>query len=171
MKQRSLTVERALVRIRRQLDLSSETERELLDELRAHLEDTADVARSTGEDEEVAILKAAESLRLEDLGKQLQQVHAPWESADAIIASALPVLLALITRWLIFAPDGSAAAWSLTAETAHLLLLRPAFWIVATVALVIPLLHFRRWRYALIGWGIFWTLTVVFVLFPVASRW
>jgi hypothetical protein len=171
MKQRSLTVENALAKIRRQLDLSSEKERELMDEIRAHLEDVADAARVKGLDEEIAVLKAAESFDLEELGVELQKVHAPWESADAIIACALPVLLALAMRWLVFAPDGSAGDWRLTAEAAHLLLLRPAFWMVAIAGILVPLLHFRRWRYALVGWGIFWALTLVFALFPVASRW
>jgi hypothetical protein len=170
MKQRSLIIEKALGKIRKQLDLSSEKERELLDEIRAHLEDVADAACVKGQDEEIAIFKAAESLDLEGLGVELQKVHAPWESADAIIACALPVLLALVMRWLVFAPDGSAGDWRLTAETARLLLLRPAFWMVAIAALLVPLLHFRRWHYALVGWGIFWALTLVFVLFPVASR-
>jgi hypothetical protein len=130
-----------------------------------------DAARVKGQDEEIAILKAAEALDLEDLGVELQKVHAPWESADAIVACALPVLLALVMRWLVFAPDGSTGDWRLTAETAHLLLSRPAFWLVAIAALFVPLLQFRRWRYALVGWGIFWALTLVFALFPVASRW
>lgn len=164
-------VEKVLKQIEKQLDLSSETKRELLDELRGHLEDAAEAARLKEQDEEVAILKAAEALGFEKMGGQLQQVHAPWESADAIIACALPVLLALVMRWLVFAPDGTAAGWQLSAEAIHLLLLRPTFWAVAAAALLIPFLQFRRWRYALVGWGIFWTLTLVFVLFPVANRW
>jgi hypothetical protein len=171
MKHRSRIIHEVLATIRPQLDLSSQTERELLDELRAHLEDAADAALAKGQDEETAILKAAEALGAAELGMQLHKVHAPWESADAIVACGLPVLLALVMRWLLFAPDGSAGEWTLTAETAHLLLLRPAFWLVAMAALLVPLLQFRRWRYALVGWGIFWALTLVFALFPVASRW
>ncbi|MFN2241361.1 MAG: hypothetical protein ACK2U2_03675, partial [Anaerolineae bacterium] len=68
-----------------------------------------------------------------------------------------------ILRWLAFAPDGTALGWP------HLLS-RPAFWIVALVALMIPLLKFDRWRYALVTWVIFWGLTVLFLTLP-ALRW
>jgi hypothetical protein len=84
--------------------------------------------------------------------------------AHAVAASALPVLLAIILRWLAFAPDGSARAWPL-------LLDRPGFLVVAVVALLAPFLLFYRWRYALVGWGLFWLLTVLFVVFPAVNQW
>jgi hypothetical protein len=97
-------------------------------------------------------------------GRELQAVHAPWESADAVIACALPVLCTLVLRWLIFSPDGAALNWAQ-------LLARPAFWIVAVAALLVPLLRFQRWRYALAGWSVFWVITLIFALFPVVSQW
>jgi hypothetical protein len=36
--------------------------------------------------------------------------------------------------------------------------------------LLIPVLKFERWRYALATWGLFWGLTVIFVMLP-ALRW
>ncbi|HEX6387364.1 MAG TPA: hypothetical protein VF177_22070, partial [Anaerolineae bacterium] len=80
------------------------------------------------------------------------------------ILSAVPVLFAIILRWLAFAPDGSALGW-------QVLLLRPGFWIVALVALVVPFLQFRQWRFALLGWGFFWLLTIIFIVFPSINRW
>jgi hypothetical protein len=97
------------------------------------------------------------------VGQELQAAHAGWGTADAVIATGLPVICALILRWLAFAPDGTALGWPQ-------LLSRPAFWIVALVALLIPLLRFERWRYALVTWVIFWGLTVLFVALP-AMRW
>ena len=43
-------------------------------------------------------------------------------------------------------------------------------WAIALAALLIPLLRFERWRYALATWVLFWSLTVLFVALP-AQRW
>lgn len=160
----TITIDQVLELIQARLDLSSETEYELLEEIRTHLEDAVANAKAKGEDNQVALLKAAEKFGIDEVSTQLQEVHLAWESADAIIASALPVLFALILRWLIFAPDGSALDWPQ-------LLVHPAFWIVAIIALLIPLLQFRQWRYALIGWGFFWAITIIFVAFPTIRNW
>lgn len=161
---KEVTIDQVLAQIQKHLNLSKETEHELLDEIRTHLEDAVADAVSKGEDEEVALLKAAERFGVDEVGAELQEVHEGWDSIDAIVLSALPVLFAIILRWLAFAPDGSALDWPT-------LLARPAFWIVAIVALVLPFLQFRRWRFALLGWGFFWLLTVVFVVFPSVSHW
>lgn len=158
------SVDHILERVRAELALSSETEQELLEEIRSHLEDAIVDARAQGMDEESAMLKAVERFGLEDIGSELRKVHQPWESADAIIASALPVLAALILRWLIFAPDGTALGW-------QELLARPALWIVAIAALFVPLIRFRQWRYALVAWGLFWALSIIFVTFPAIRDW
>jgi hypothetical protein len=79
------------------------------------------------------------------------------------MAAALPVVGALILRWLAFAPDGTALGWPQ-------LLSRPAFWFVALAVLFVPLLKFERWRYALATWILFWGLTMLFVILP-ALRW
>ena len=153
-----------LARIDAQLDLDGETEQEILTEIRGHLEEAVTDARAEGLDETTALAKAAACFGLEEeVGREIQAAHAGWGTADAVIATALPVLGALILRWMAFAPDGTALGWPQ-------LLNRPAFWIVALAALLIPLLKFERWRYALATWVLFWTLTVLFVALP-ALRW
>jgi hypothetical protein len=153
-----------LARIRAQMDLDGEAEHEVLAEIRDHLEQAMAGARAEGLDEEEALARAAARFGLEDeVGRELQATHAGWGTADAVIAAALPVICALVLRWLIFAPDGTALGWPQ-------LLSRPAFWIVALGVLLIPLLKFERWRYALVTWVIFWGLTVLFVAWP-AMRW
>jgi hypothetical protein len=159
-----VTIDHVLAQIGRHLNLSKETEQELLAEIRTHLEDAVAGARSEGGDEQAALLRAAEKFGIDEAGPELQQVHANWESIEAILASALPVLFAVILRWLAFAPDGSALDWPQ-------LLAQPGFWIVAVAALVVPVLLFRRWRFALVGWGFFWLLTVIFVVFPSINQW
>lgn len=158
------TIDHLLARLRAQMDLDGETEHEILAEVRDHLEETVAQARAEGLDEEQALAQAAARFGLEEeVGKELQAAHAGWGTADAVIAAGLPVVCALILRWLAYAPDGTALGWPQ-------LLARPAFWVVALAALFVPLLKFERWRYALAAWVIFWGLTVIFVTLP-ALRW
>jgi hypothetical protein len=157
-------IEGLLDRIHTQMDLDVETEQEVLAEIRDHLEEAVAQARAEGLDESEALARAAARFGLEEeVGQALQAAHAGWGTADAVIAAALPVVGALILRWLAFAPDGTALGWPE-------LLSRPAFWIVALAVLLIPLLKFERWRYALVTWVLFWGLTVIFVMLP-ALRW
>jgi hypothetical protein len=156
-------IEQVLARIRAQMDLDSETEHEVLEEIRSHLEEAVAAAQERGLDEQAALVEAAVRLGVEEVGFELQQVHAGWGTADAVIAAGLPVVCALVLRWLIFAPDGTALGWPQ-------LLTRPAFWVIAAVALMVPLLKFGRWRYALMTWVFFWAITVVFATWP-ALHW
>ncbi len=153
-----------VARIGAHMDLDSEAEHEVLAEIRDHLEEAVAAAQAEGLDEAQALARAAANFGLEEeVGRELQAAHAGWGTADAVIAAALPVVSALILRWLVFAPDGTALGWPE-------LLNRPAFWIVALAALFIPVLKFERRRYALVTWLLFWGLTVIFVTLP-ALRW
>ena len=157
-------VEELLERIRAHMTLDGETEQEILSELRDHLEEAVEQARAEGLTESEALDRAASRFGLEEqVGKELQAAHAGQGTADAVVAAALPVICALVLRWLAFAPNGTALDWPQ-------LLNRPAFWVVALAALLIPLLKFERWRYALATWVLFWALTVLFVALP-AQRW
>ncbi len=158
-----MTVDDVLARVRARLDLDAETERELLEELRDHLEDAVAAARARGLDEEKALAEAATRFGVEEVGRELQATHAGWGTADGVVAAALPVVCALALRWLVFAPDGTAVGW-------QEVLVRPAFWVVSLAALVVPLLKFPRWRYALVSWAFFWALSVIFFAWP-ALRW
>jgi len=101
------TLERLLTRIRAQMDLDSETEQEVMAEIRDHLEEAVAEARAEGLDESAALTRAAARFGVEEeVGRELQAAHAGWGTADAVVATALPVACALILRWLAFAPDG-----------------------------------------------------------------
>ena len=153
-----------LERIRAQMALDGEMEHEILAELRDHLDAAVEQAQAEGLTEAEALARAAARFGLEEqVGQELQAAHAGRGTADAVVAAALPVICALVLRWLAFAPDGTALGWPQ-------LLSRPAFWAVALAALLIPLLKFERWRYALATWVLFWGLTVLFVALP-AQRW
>ncbi len=150
--------------IQAELDLDKETEQEVLDEIRSHLEEVVAEGLAAGMSRQEALSQAAERFGLgQQVGRELQAAHAGWATADAVIATGLPVLLALLLRWLVFAPDGTAIGW-------QQVLVRPAFWAVALAALLVPLLKFERWRYALVSWSFFWIVTVVFALGS-AVRW
>jgi hypothetical protein len=159
-----VTLDQVLESIARQLHLSKESETEVLAEIRTHLEDAVAQAVAQGADEQTALQRAAEKFGLEETGAELQETHTGRESVDAVLATALPVLFAVILRWLAFAPDGSPLEW-------RQLLIRPGFIIIALAALVFPAVCFHRWRYVLVGWGIFWLLTVIFVVFPSIQQW
>lgn len=157
-------LEEYLARVAAQMDLDVETEQEVLDEIRDHLEMAVEEARAEGLDETESLDRAAARLGAgEAVGQALQAAHAGWGTADAVMAAALPVVCALVLRWLAFAPDGTALGWPQ-------LLTRPSFWVVALAALLLPLLRLERWRYALVTWAVFWALTVLFVDLP-AERW
>jgi len=156
-------IDRLLAHIRAQMDLDSETEHELLEEIRSHLEEAIAEARARDLDEAEAVAEAVARFGLDEVGMELQEVHAGWGTANAVIAAALPVVCALVLRWLIFAPDGTAIGW-------QQVLIRPAFWVIAAVALLVPWLKFGRWRYAIATWAFFWAITVVSSLWP-AQRW
>ena len=134
-----------------------------LDELRDDLVGGRAEARPGGVDGAADGARVAARVGGGDVGRELQAAHAGWGTADAVVAAALPVVGALVLRWLAFAPDGTALGWPQLLE-------RPSFWAVALITLLVPLLKFDRWRYALAAWTFFWVLTVIFVTLP-SLRW
>ena len=158
-----MAIDDVLERIRADMNLEAETEYELLEEIRCHLEEAVSDARAEGLSEEEALTRAAARFGVEEVGRELQATHEGWGALEGIAAAALPVLFALGLRWLVYAPDGTFAGW-------RAMLGRPAFWFVAVVALLIPLWRFPRRRYALISWAIFWALSVIIIAGD-AVRW
>lgn len=157
-------IEDLLRQIQEELNLDRETEQEVLTEIRTHLEECIAEAVAAGMSREEALGEAAVRFGVgQEVGQALQAAHAGWATADAVLAAGLPVLLALVLRWLVFAPDGTAIGW-------QQVLVGPAFWAVALAALLVPLLKLERWRYALVSWGIFWMMTIIFALGS-AVRW
>lgn len=158
------TIDQLLGTIALELSVSQETKQELLAELRDHLEEALATAVANGADEETAVSQLAARFGGAEVGRALQRVHSQWESADAILACLIPVLAALVLRWLSFAPDGSVAGWQ------HVLA-QPTFWLVALAVLLLPALQFQRRHYMLVNWGFFWIITMIFLLAPAAARW
>jgi hypothetical protein len=159
-----MTIDEVLERVRAGLDLEADAEHDVLEELRGHLEEAVAEARRCGLDEDAALADAAARFGVEEVGEALHETHAGWGTADGVLAAALPVICALVLRWLVFAPDGTATGW-------EEMLVKPAFWVISLVALVVPLLRFPRWRYAMASWVFFWVLSVIFAAGEPSWQW
>lgn len=144
-------------RIRAQMSLEAEREHEVLEEIRGHLEDAVADARARGLDDAEALAAAAARFGVDEVGQELQATHQGWGVLEGIAAAALPVLFALLLRWVVFDPAGTFAGWQQVVS-------RPAFWVIAAAALVLPALRFPRRRYALVSWAIFWGLSVMMIV-------
>ncbi len=158
------TINQILATIEAELTLSQETKQELLTELHDHLEDAWETAVANHQNPQIAMQEIARRFGGAEVGRALQQVHAQWESSEAILACLIPVLAALVLRWVLFTPDGTLSNW-------QGVLIAPAFWIVAFALLLIPVVQFQRWRYVLVNWGFFWLVTLIFILIPAATSW
>lgn len=158
-----MTIDDVLNQIQPRLGLEAETEHEILDEIRGHLEEAVAAAKARGLDEQQALKEAAAAFGVEQATAELRETHAGWGTFEGVAAAALPVLFALVLRWLIFAPDGTADAW-------REMLSQPTLIVIALVAILLPPLRFPRRRYAIALWFFFWGLSLVTVLWPTV-RW
>jgi len=152
-----LDIDDVLVRISQRITLEAETEHEVLEEMRGHLEDAVADARARGMAQDDALAQAASRFGVEQAARELQETHQGWGTLEGIAAAALPVLFALILRWLVYAPDGTYVGW-------QQMLGRPALWTVVLMALLIPLWQFPRRRYALLSWAVLWGLSVAIIV-------
>lgn len=158
-----MTIDDVLHLVQSRLGLEAETEHEVLEEIRGHLEEAVADARARGLDEARALEQAAVAFGVEQTSAELRQTHAGWGAWEGIAAAALPVLFTLALRWLIFAPDGTANAW-------HEMLSRPILIVIAGVAVLLPVLCFPRRRPAIALWIFFWGLSLITVVLPTV-RW
>jgi hypothetical protein len=158
-----MTIDDMLNQIQPRLGLEAEAEYEVLEEIRGHLEEAVAAAKAHGLDEQQALLAAAAAFGMEQATAELRATHAGWGTLEGVAAAALPVLFALVLRWLIFAPDGTAGSW-------RELLSRPTLFVIAAVAILVPLLRFPRRRYAIALWVFFWGLSLITVVWPTV-RW
>ncbi len=159
-----LTVDDVLQHIGANLNLSSETEWELLEEIRAHLEDAVEAARVSDKDEQTALLKAAEAFGLEESSTELQKIHGEWEISQVLLMCIAPIFCTVVLRWLMFAADGTTDGW-------QTLFSRPVTITIALAVLLLPLSQMRHWPYAAFGWLIFWGISIIFVAFPALRIW
>ncbi len=154
-----MTIDDVLEQMRPGLNLEAETEYEVLEEIRGHLEEAVNAARTRGLDEQLALKEAAAALGMQQTATELHETHAGWGALEGVAMAALPVIFALVLRWVIFAPDGATDTW-------REMLPRPTLAVIAVVAILVPLLRFPQRRYALVLWVLFWGLSLITVLWP-----
>jgi hypothetical protein len=158
-----VTIEEVVRDIQSRLGLEADIEHEVLEEIRGHLEEAVAAGTACGLDERHALNEAAAAFGVEQTTSELRQTHAGRGTMEGVAAAALPVILALILRWLIFAPDGTMDAW-------RELLTRPALVVIAVATIAAPLVRFPQRRPAIALWTFFWGLSFVTLVWP-ASRW
>src|SRR5574341_2427407 len=163
MRSATMTIDDVLSQIQSGLGLEAETEHEVLEEIRGHLEEAIAAARARGLDEQNALTQAAAAFGVEQTTTQLHEMHAGWGTLEGEAAAALPVIFAIVLRWRIFSPEGTADDW-------REMLSRPTLGMIAVVAILLPLMRFQRRRYALALWIFFWGLSLITILWP-TIRW
>lgn len=155
-----MTIDSVLEEVGSQLNLSKEEEWELLEEIRAHLEDAVAEAEARGKDRTTALLKAAEDFGVHESSQALQAVHKGSEMTQVLLMCIVPIFCTLVLRWLIFAADGTTASWPTIFS-------RPVRLTIAIAVFLLPFTQIRRWPYVTAAWTFFWTISVIFI---VASR-
>lgn len=141
-------LERYLAEVAGQLSVDPTTERELLREIRVHLEEAVADLQEEG-------LRGGESLALaidnfgepREVGRMLGRLHS--DSANqAVLAAFLPVALALTFKWVVLPVVSALAHWQGNPTPV-------IFACLALIALLVPGLTFRNWRYGYPVWAFF----------------
>ncbi len=132
----------------RQLYLDRPTKEEIVQEIRSHLvESAADFHRKGYSPEESMALAIARFGEAEKVAQMMRQVYV--ESANqAILAALLPVALTMAFKWVILPFLKTLGNWQGNPTPAITISL-------ALLALLIPGLTMRRWRYGYAAWVFF----------------
>jgi hypothetical protein len=146
-------LERYLSDIASQLNVDPITEREILCEIRSHLEEAMAQMREDGVGmEESVTIALREFGEAREVGGMLGRLHS--ESANqAVLAAFLPVALALTFKWLLLPLLRDLAHWQASPTPVVLACL-------ALLALLVPGLTFKRWRYGYSVWAFFSLVTI-----------
>ncbi len=131
-----------------QLYLDRPTEEKIVQEIRSHLMESAGEFHQKGySPEESMVLAIARFGEAEKVAQMMCQVYA--ESANqAVLAALLPVALTMAFKWLILPFLERLGSWQGDPTPAITISL-------ALLALLIPGLTMRRWRYGYAAWAFF----------------
>jgi hypothetical protein len=146
-------LERYLSEIASQLNVDPGKGREILGEMRSHLEDAIakTQAEGLGTDESVAVA-LQEFGEAREIGRMLGRQHS--ESANqAVLAAFLPVALALTFKWVLLPLLRELAHWQASPTPV-------VFACLALLALLVPGLTLKRWRYGYSVWAFFCLVTI-----------
>jgi len=146
-------LDRYLSDVASQLNVDPAKEREILGEMRSHLEDAiAEMqAEGLGTDEGV-VVALQEFGEAREVGRMLGRLHS--ESANqAVLAAFLPVALALTFKWVMLPLLRDLAHWQASPTPV-------VFACLALLALLVPGLTFKSWRYGYSVWAFFCLVTI-----------
>jgi hypothetical protein len=144
---------RYLSEVASQLNVDPVEEREILDEIRSHLEEEIaempDDGLGTQEMVTVVLQQFGEA---REVGRMLGRQHS--ESANqAVLAAFLPVALALTFKWVLLPLLRGLAHWQASPTPV-------VFACLAILALLVPGLTLKRWRYGYGVWAFFCLVTI-----------
>jgi hypothetical protein len=137
-----------LAEVASQLNVDPTTERDTLLEIRAHLEEAVAELQGEGLGGEESLAVAMDNFgEPREVGRMLGRLHS--DSANqAVLAAFLPVALALSFKWILLPLLSALAHWQGN----------PTPFVVAclaVLALLVPGLTFRQWRYGYAVWAFF----------------
>ncbi|MGB5932318.1 MAG: permease prefix domain 1-containing protein [Anaerolineae bacterium] len=142
------SLEEYLSHLKRQLYLDRTTNEKILQEIRSHLVESAAGLHQKGYSPEESIaLAIARFGEAEKVAEMMRQVYV--ESANqAVLAALLPVALTMAFKWVILPFLERIGSWQGNPTPAITISL-------ALLALLIPGLTMRRWRYGYAAWAFF----------------
>ena len=147
------SLDRYLGEVARQLYLDRPTREKILQEIRSHLvESAADFYQKGYSPEESMGLAIARFGEAEKVAQMIRQVYV--ESANqAVLAALLPVALTMAFKWVILPFLERVGSWQGDPTPAITISL-------ALLALLIPGLTMRRWRYGYAAWAFFCLIAI-----------
>lgn len=142
------SLEEYLAHLARQLYVDTPTKEKIVEEIRSHLVESAGEFHQRGHSpEESMALAIARFGEAEEVAKMMRQVYV--ESANqAVLATFLPVALTMAFKWVILPFLETLGSWQGDPTPAITISL-------ALLALLIPGLTMRRWRYGYAAWAFF----------------
>lgn len=146
-------LERYLCQIASQLNVDPGQEREILSEMRSHLEEAMAERQEEGLAAEESLAAALEQFgEAREIGRLLGRQHS--DSANqAVLAAFLPVALAITFKWLLLPLLRDLAHWQASPTPV-------IFACLALLALLVPGLTFKSWRYGYGVWAFFSLVTI-----------
>jgi hypothetical protein len=146
-------LEKYLAEIANQLSVDPATEKEILREIRVHLEDSAAELQEGGLDRQESVAAAIGNFgHSREVGRMLGLLHS--DSANqAVLAAFLPVALALTFKWVLLPLMSAVGHWR-GSPTPFV------FACLAILALLVPGLTLRKWRYGYSVWAFFSLMTI-----------
>jgi hypothetical protein len=146
-------LERYLSEIASQLNVDPATEREILGEIRGHLDEAMLELCQGGLDAQESLTMALGDFgEAREVGRMLGRQHS--ESANqAVLTAFLPVALAVTFKWLLLPLLRNLAHWQASPTPV-------IFACLALLALLVPGLTFKSWRYGYSVWAFFSLVTI-----------